>query len=78
MLNIEIIYCAVWGYAPRAVSLTGLLLNKCPEAIQALTLIPSDGGKFEVSVNGNLIYSKLATGRHADPDEVLDAVKAII
>ncbi|MBE9525133.1 MAG: Rdx family protein [Chloroflexi bacterium] len=58
--------------------MTGLLLNKCQEAIQELTLIPSDGGKFEVSVNGNLVYSKLATGRHADPSEVLDAVNAII
>jgi len=58
--------------------LTGLLLTKNQEYIKDLTLVPSDGGRFEVSVNGGLVYSKLATGRHADPDEVLAAVKAMI
>lgn len=29
-------------------------------------LIPSKGGVFEVKVEGDLIYSKLETGRHAD------------
>lgn len=35
-----------------------------------MTLVPSDGGKFEVSVNGDLLYSKLKTRRHAEPGEV--------
>ena len=26
-----------------------------------MTLIPSDGGRFELTVNGKLVYSKLAT-----------------
>jgi selenoprotein W-related protein len=34
------------------------------------------GGRFEVSVNGQLIYSKLKTGRHAQPGEVAGLVKA--
>jgi selenoprotein W-related protein len=38
-------------------------------------MVPSDGGRFEVSVDGQLIYSKLATGRHADPGEVLGLVR---
>ncbi len=29
-------------------------------------LIPSSGGVFEVTVDGDLVYSKKATGRHAD------------
>ena len=32
------------------------------QAIKSLTLIPSDGGAFEVIVNGEKIHSKLATG----------------
>jgi selenoprotein W-related protein len=39
--------------------------------IESLSVVPSDGGRFEVSVNGDLIYSKLQTGRHAEPGEVL-------
>jgi selenoprotein W-related protein len=39
-------------------------------------LIPSRGGVFEVVVDGDLIYSKKATGRHADPEEVLSQLRA--
>ncbi|NIS80441.1 MAG: hypothetical protein GTO14_09605 [Anaerolineales bacterium] len=42
--------------------------------IDSLTLIPSDGGKFEVVVDDTLVYSKLQTGRHAEPGEVAKLV----
>ena len=38
-------------------------------------LIPSEGGRFEVEVNGKLLYSKLQTQRHAEPGEVVGLVK---
>jgi len=50
------------------------LLRDYPRAIRSLTLIPSDGGVFEVSVDGQLVYSKKATGRHAEYPEVKAAV----
>jgi selenoprotein W-related protein len=53
-----------------------LKLNE-PE-IETLTLIPSDGGKFEVEVNGTLVYSKLQTKRHAEPGEVAGLVGKIV
>jgi selenoprotein W-related protein len=37
-------------------------------------LIPSDGGKFEIEVNGRLLYSKLETNRHAEPGEVAQLI----
>jgi len=37
-------------------------------------LLPSRGGLFEVTVNGVLIYSKLATGRHAEAGEIREAI----
>jgi selenoprotein W-related protein len=37
-------------------------------------LIPSKGGAFEVTINGELLYSKRATGRHAEPGEVRAAL----
>jgi selenoprotein W-related protein len=46
--------------------------------IESLSLVPSDGGRFEVSVNERLIYSKLATHRHAEPGEVLGLVKVLL
>ena len=44
--------------------------------IESLTLIPGSGGKFEVTVNGQLIFSKKGLGRHAEPGEVYRLVKA--
>jgi len=38
--------------------------------IETVSLIPSDSGRFEVTVNGQLVYSKLSTRRHAEPGEV--------
>ena len=51
-----------------------LLKNFEPE-IETLSLEPSDGGRFEVTVNDRLVYSKLQTGRHAEPGEVVGLVK---
>jgi selenoprotein W-related protein len=53
------------------------LRNFEPE-IDSIALIPSDGGRFEVTVNGKLIYSKLRTGRHAMQDEVTELVKKLL
>lgn len=39
-----------------------------------MTLIPSDGGVFEVIVNGNLIFSKKALKRHAEYPEIQAAL----
>jgi selenoprotein W-related protein len=35
----------------------------------------SSGGRFEVTVDGRLVFSKQATGRHAEPGEVLALIK---
>ena len=46
--------------------------------IENFALVPSDGGRFEVKVNGKLIYSKLETGRHVHPKEVNGLVQKYI
>jgi selenoprotein W-related protein len=48
------------------------------EKIESLKLIPTSGGKYEVSVNGKLVYSKMATGCHANPGEVEKLVGEVI
>ncbi len=42
--------------------------------IDEITLIPSGGGRFEVTVDGKLVYSKLATGRHVETGETAKCV----
>jgi selenoprotein W-related protein len=58
--------------------LTEALLDKFESSIASITLIPGGGGVFEVSVDGDLIFSKKALGRHAEIDEVLNNFKAKI
>ena len=45
--------------------------------IQSLELIPSSGGVFEVTVDGNLIFSKKAVGRHAATGEIIELVRGL-
>jgi selenoprotein W-related protein len=56
--------------------LTSKLLTAYKQKISDLKLIPAGGGAFELSVNGDLIYSKLNTGKFPDEQWVLDAVGA--
>jgi selenoprotein W-related protein len=60
------------------VSLVDDLLKHFEHMVESVAVIPSDGGKFEVSVYGNLIYSKLQTHRHADVGEIVGLVSKII
>ena len=54
------------------------LLKNYEHLIEKITLVPSDGGKFEVTANGQLLYSKLETKRHAEPEEVLGLVRKLV
>jgi len=60
------------------VSLAGELLKNYEHVIESVLLVPSDGGAFEVTVNGQKLYSKLAMHRHAEPGEVLELVRKMV
>ena len=47
------------------------LLHDYQHVIADLTLVTGSKGVFDVEVDGELLYSKHATGRHAEPGEVL-------
>ncbi len=57
-------------------SLTAELLQEFEHDLASVTLIPSSGGRFEVAVDGDLIFSKLATGRHPTYAEIAELVRA--
>jgi selenoprotein W-related protein len=50
--------------------LTAELVQKFTPFIESLTLLPSSGGRFEVTAGDRLIFSKKAAGRHAQPGEI--------
>jgi len=53
------------------------LLKNYEHLIETITLVPSDGGKFEVTVNSELLFSKSQLHRHAEPGEVLGLVRKL-
>lgn len=51
-----------------------LLLDRFEEYIDEIALKPSDGGRFEVMVDGDLVFSKHALGRFPEEDELVRLV----
>lgn len=61
---------------PRAVGLTDELLTGWAPILETIELVPSSKGRFEVTLDGELLFSKAALGRHAEPGEVAGLVRA--
>ena len=43
--------------------------------IEEITLIPSGNGRFEVTIDGELVYSKAATGKHTPNEFIVEKVR---
>jgi selenoprotein W-related protein len=48
------------------------LLNNYQHIIETLTFTTGSKGVFDVTIDGEVLYSKAETGRHADAGEVLE------
>ena len=59
-------------------SLADELLKEYEHLIESVALIPSDEGRFEVNVNGQLVFSKLELKRHAEPGEIVKIISKIV
>ena len=52
------------------------ILTQYKQRIEGMELQPSSGGCFELTVDGELVYSKLDTGQFPDEDEMVTTVGA--
>ncbi|MCI0340853.1 MAG: Rdx family protein [Planctomycetales bacterium] len=52
------------------------LMSELKLNLKGLTLVPGDGGRFEVFVGKDRIYSKLETGRFPEWAEIKKALQA--
>jgi selenoprotein W-related protein len=57
------------------VSLSEAIMDAFGDRFGALKLIPSDGGRFEVTLDGELLYSKLKTGDFPENKQILDQLR---
>ena len=65
---VKIEYCGSWGYYPKAVSLAETIESKFKKEV---AISRGRRGSFEVTINGELIFSKLKEGRFPDESEIL-------
>ena len=72
-MKIDIEYCGVRNYLPRA---SGLAAKIEKQTGIKPTLIEGSDGVFEISVDGDLIFSKKAKGRFPEDDEVFGPLSA--
>lgn len=56
-------------------SLADELLAGWAPVLHGVSLRTGTKGRFEVSLDGELIFSKVASGRHAEPGEVRSEVE---
>ena len=52
------------------------LLHDYQHVIDDVTLVTGSKGVFDVVVDGEVLYSKKETGRHAEPGEVLERFRS--
>jgi selenoprotein W-related protein len=69
-IRLTIEYCEVGNYSKIARRLATQLLEEFRGWAIELELRPSNGGVFEVSVDGRPVFSKKATSRIPEADEI--------
>lgn len=75
--QVTIQFCMQWNYAPKAASFAEELFTHFRSQIEKMELIPASKGAFEVTINGQTIYSKLDTGVFPDSDEIIKQMEAM-
>lgn len=54
--------------------MTEAVVNEFRQKVERLTLIPSSGGRFEVTINGDLVHSKHQTGEYPTNEAIIAEV----
>lgn len=62
MTSVEIEYCVPCGLLDQASALQRTVLSEFGRNVDAVSLVTGDGGVFEVSVDGDVIYDKRDEG----------------
>ncbi len=77
-MNVRIVYCVPCGHLPRALELAEGLLSKYGQQLNknfSVTLDTSDGGRFEVHIDGELVFSRFEEKRFPSLDEIVAEIE---
>jgi selenoprotein W-related protein len=75
-LDITVEYCASCNYLPRALWMAGEILSEIQFEVASLALVPGDMGVFEWKAGEETVFSKAATGRFPELEELKEAIYA--
>ncbi len=71
LATVRIEYCAECFDMPLAVRVAQDILTEYEDRIEELVLYPTNGGGFDVKVNGRFAFSRASAGRNAQEGEIL-------
>ena len=73
--ELAIEYCVECGYLPDAATLAEKMLLQYASKLSAVKLVPGSKGAFEVSFDGDLVFSRGETRRFPEIAEMRDIIK---
>lgn len=76
--TVSITYCIICNFRGRAAWLAQELLAAHEKELEQVTLIPDEGGVFEVRINNDLVFSRRKDDRFPEPREVKDAIREAV
>ena len=76
--RVEITYCTQCRWLLRSAWLAQELLTTFEAELGGVTLVPGNGGIFEIRVDGTLIWSRREAGRFPEAKEVKQRVRDLI
>jgi len=74
-VTIDIEYCVPCNYLPRATWVAQEILTTFPVNVASVKLVASRGGRFEVSVDGELVFSTVQMGRFPEIQEIREKIR---
>ena len=76
-MKLKLTYCSAWGYEEKAARLAEEILSEYKKGITKFVLVPSDGGRFELELDNELIFSKREEGRYPSFNEIKEKIDSI-
>ena len=73
--KLKVEFCMQWNYAPKAASFAEELFTHFRKNIEQMELVPVGGGAFEITVDGEKIYSKLETGEFPTSETIIEKIE---
>lgn len=73
--ELDIEFCVPCDFRSQAFGLAREVMDAWADRLSSVRLVPSAGGRFEVTLDGDVIFSKADLGRHAEPGEVAGLIR---